>query len=75
MLKVLCTFLFTAICAAAFVDREIWRYLLGLNHFALMDFTEPVWHCVVEYLLSAALFVCVGRIAGDIAGRLAKGKR
>ncbi len=35
------------------------------------DFAEPVWHCVAEYLLSAALFVGIGRIAGDIAGRFA----
>ena len=75
VLKALCVFAFVVICVAAFMDRGIWRYLLGLNHFALIDFTEPVWHCVAEYLLSAALFVGIGRVAGDIAGRLAKRRR
>lgn len=75
VLKALCALVFMVICVAAFVDRGIWRYLLGLNHFALMDFGEPVWHCVAEYLLVAALFVGVGRIAGDIAGRFAMRRR
>ena len=74
-LKALCALVFMAMCVAAFMDRGIWRYLLGLNHFALMDFAEPVWHCVAEYLLSAALFVGIGRIVGGIAGRFAKRRK
>ena len=74
-LKTLCALVFMVICAAAFMDRGIWRYLLGLNHFALMDFAEPVWHCVAEYLLSAVLFVGIGRIVGDIAGKFAKRRK
>ena len=74
-LKTLCAFVLMVMCVAAFMDRGIWRYLLGLNHFALMDFAEPVWHCVAEYLLSAALFVGIGRIASDIAGRFARRRK
>lgn len=74
-LKALCALVFMVICAAAFMDRGIWRYLLGLNHFALMDFTEPVWHCVAEYLLSAVLFIGIGRIVGDIARRFTRRRK
>ncbi len=62
---------------AAFVRRGIWRYLFGLNHFALMNPAEPVWHCVAEYVLVAALFIVIGAVAGKAAGRFAqeKGRR
>ncbi len=60
---------------AAFVRRGFWRYLLGLNHFALIDPMEPVWRCIADYLLIAALFVVVGHIAGKAAEMLTKKKR
>lgn len=74
-LKALCSLVFMAICAAAFMDRGICRYLLGLNHFALIDFAEPVWHCVAEYLLIGALFVIIGSIAINTVQRFAKRKK
>lgn len=58
---------------AAFIRRGIWRYLLGLNHFALIDFTEPALRCIAEYLLAGALFVVVGSVC-DKAARVAAGR-
>ncbi len=51
----------------AFVKRETWRYLFGLAHFVPMDYTEPAWLYVVDYLLIGALFVFLGHLIGMAA--------
>ncbi|WP_322354031.1 DUF4405 domain-containing protein [Paratractidigestivibacter sp.] len=55
-----------------FFKRGAWRYLLGLAHYAPMDYAEPAWFYIADYLLIGALFVVIGHIAGAVATRLTK---
>ncbi len=50
----------------AFFTRETWRYLLGLNHYAFVDFMEPAWHCMLEYLAIMIAFAVLGAITGRL---------
>ena len=44
----------------AFVQRDIWNYLILKNHFAFYDFSEPMAFFWLDYLAVMGMFVFVG---------------
>lgn len=48
----------------AFIQRDLWRYMLLLTHFAFFDYEEPAIFFLLDYLAIAITFAFIGsRIA------------
>ena len=48
----------------AFIQRDLWRYMLLLTHFAFFDYAEPAIFFLLDYLAISITFVFIGsRIA------------
>ncbi|WP_322152319.1 hypothetical protein [Paratractidigestivibacter sp.] len=48
----------------AFFSLGVPRYLLAQNHFAIIDFAEPAWHCMLDY---CSIMVAVAVLAAFAA--------
>lgn len=48
----------------AFIQRDLWRYMLLLTHFAFFDYEEPAIFFLLDYLAISITFAFIGsRIA------------
>lgn len=48
----------------AFIQRDLWRYMFLLTHFAFFDYEEPIVFFLLDYLAIAITFAFIGsRIA------------
>ena len=58
--------------AYAFIQREIGRYMLLINHFAFFDFEEPLIFFLEDYIAVMVLFVWVSHYFSKWLRRIKK---
>lgn len=61
--------------AYAFIQRDIWRYMLLINHFAFFDFEEPLIFFLADYIAVMVLFVWVNYYFSKELGFIRQNKK